>query len=381
MPDACDLVRQNCGDPGFKCTWIVTDPNDPASPNETECLPVGDVALEASCTRTPDRGAASIGHDDCTAGGFCADVGLAFDPAPTGACRAFCESNADCPPRQRCSGIDGLNPRAGLCLPECALASSTDQVCEAGWTCGPMTDIEGIATSRCRLLGQGVDGEACATHEDCGAEMVCAGKGGALTCNPLCAAPDAPCDATRVCTAQDWIQWGYGVCLVPTCPEGTTACGTDACCGAGSVCENNQCVQANQCPADPGGGDPCPAGCTDCIAGVCMIDCQGDKCSNGEGPPNGFAVNCPDNINCRVDCTNGGCIGAHIRCPNVGTCTIACGGANACQDGRVTCGKSACSVESCGTSVPPGDAPYFIQWDCADSCGCTPGCLFGGGGR
>lgn len=116
-------------------------------------------------------------------------------------------------------------------------------------------------------------------------------------------------------------------------------------CGPDRTCTGGWCV-AGEDPSDAGvdalDGAACPAACTRCETGSCIIECnETDACA------------------------------APIVCPAGLPCVVRCGGANACAGG-ITCSTSRCDVTCTGNGSCDGDI------DCRDACACTTSCTGNG---
>lgn len=198
LPEECDTTAQDCNVAGYKCTIIATTPTDPETEFETECVPEGTVAESDSCLRTPPKGNASVGHDNCLST-FCSGVG--FDSTvdvPMRRCRHFCDADGDCPVTgERCLSFDGTGPLEGFCLPSCAVLTAGE--CDPGFTCSLTVNNDNANWfGYCRTTGAGGHNTPCASDSECQADMNCFNIGTATTPNLRCL---KLCDPANVCPA------------------------------------------------------------------------------------------------------------------------------------------------------------------------------------
>ena len=101
----------------------------------------------------------------------------------------------------------------------------------------------------------------------------------------------------------------------------------------------------DQCAPEPvlGVGD-CPAECTSCDGGRCLVDCGALDCRND-------SVACPDGWPCDFVCgADMACKGADLHCNADRDCTVDCQGKGACQNATVVCGSGTCVV-TCGSQT------------------------------
>lgn len=97
-----------------------------------------------------------------------------------------------------------------------------------------------------------------------------------------------------------------------------------------------------QCAPEPVLGEgECPASCTSCDGGRCLVDCSTAECQNAD-------VACPEGWPCDFACTvDSACKRADLTCAADRDCTVTCQGAEACQNTTVICGAGPCAV-TCG---------------------------------
>jgi hypothetical protein len=134
-------------------------------------------------------------------------------------------------------------------------------------------------------------------------------------------------------------------------------------------------------PVPPGG--PCPAICSACANGHCIIECTtphecasaslicpiGFSCEvqcDSMQACEGGAVVCPDDYSCEVQCTDvEACKYLDIDCSSNGTCSLYCA-SMACENTVLNCGANACTLGCEGTCNPGG-----ASVNCGDSCDCN----------
>lgn len=104
----------------------------------------------------------------------------------------------------------------------------------------------------------------------------------------------------------------------------------------------------------------CPAGCTRCEDGVCIIECLDDLSCIG-------LVTCPDGLACAVECSGLQSCQSGVSCGGATACEVSCDGRQSCFSG-VACGETACAVECRGRD----SCAFGI--DCTDSCACETDC-------
>lgn len=124
-------------------------------------------------------------------------------------------------------------------------------------------------------------------------------------------------------------------------------------CSDGRICVNQLCVLGPDAGPIDGAPATCPASCTRCENGTCVLDCSTKDCEN---------FTCPTGWKCRISCGARRC--QDIDCGS-SECDITCTGANACED--VRCGPKRCNI-SCV------DRNSCEMVDCASSCSCTLTC-------
>ncbi len=113
-------------------------------------------------------------------------------------------------------------------------------------------------------------------------------------------------------------------------------------------------------PEPPGAG--CPAPCTSCNAGECVVDCSLTDCES--------AVTCPQGFSCTVLCNkNRACRESFILCPETYACKIVCSDVEACEETQITCDTGVCDLE-CGTQ----DEVCKGMWMLCDEKACSATC-------
>ena len=154
-----------------------------------------------------------------------------------------------------------------------------------------------------------------------------------------CSATNPCSDTNRVCSDGWCVLPGAGI------PDGT----------AGAIDANTVVADAFVCPAE----------CTRCESGICVIECLGaDDCSQ--------AVVCPAGVPCQVYCDGSDSCAGGIDCTFASVCRISCGGVGACAE-KVECGAGLCEIDCTGT----GSCAAGLN--CSNSCDCNTTCPAGCG--
>ncbi|HUQ01283.1 MAG TPA: hypothetical protein VM261_02255 [Kofleriaceae bacterium] len=128
-------------------------------------------------------------------------------------------------------------------------------------------------------------------------------------------------------------------------------------CGAGRDCIDGWCV------VDPDEVDAsmnCPAACTSCMNGTCIIECGAAGACDAK-------VVCPGTMPCTVRCTGANACDMGVDCATASTCDVTCSGPGSCA-GQVTCGAKACTV-ACDGDGSCGDGIF-----CDSACACETSC-------
>lgn len=151
-------------------------------------------------------------------------------------------------------------------------------------------------------------------------------------------------------------------------------CGGPEDCTDGRMCIEGWCVLG----ADPdagidgnGGGDAgeCPAVCTECVNGTCIVRCEATlSCSS--------QIMCPPGMPCQVICSGDRSCTGGVSCGDATSCDITCSFLRACG-GLITCGAGPCTVactgdRSCNGAFDVGGVVAGI--DCTQSCACDVTC-------
>ena len=94
-----------------------------------------------------------------------------------------------------------------------------------------------------------------------------------------------------------------------------------------------------QCAPEPVLGEgECPAACTSCDGGRCLVDCGTTDCSNTD-------VTCPEGWPCDIACTVAdACKRGDLSCATDRDCTVTCQGVEACMNAMIVCGAGTCAV-------------------------------------
>jgi hypothetical protein len=156
---------------------------------------------------------------------------------------------------------------------------------------------------------------------------------------------------------------GLGACSVDRRSDGYARCTNPAQCPSG-MCDRGWCVPGgppvNVPDAAPQPG--CPAVCSECNAGTCVIACNGeDACPD--------LVTCPAGWACEVECQGPQSCDAGVSCGDATRCEVSCDGIGACGGG-VTCGTGPCEIECRGVGA-------CQTIDCSESCACDTDCADG----
>lgn len=127
----------------------------------------------------------------------------------------------------------------------------------------------------------------------------------------------------------------------------------------GSSSTTDPVLECGEAPPSPGSG--CDDACTQCDAGLCLIDCGG----GGSPPCASETITCPDDRPCQIECSGtDACREAHVVCPSEQPCSVACFGAS-CGSLVVTCGAGPCSL-ACNTSAT---ACSYAEFQCGSNDG------------
>lgn len=237
-------------------------------------------------------------------------------------------------------------------------------------------------------------------------------SGGVLTCSEHCTFDDSGCfqcgndvlEGTEQC---DGSNLGGQVCASVGFFGGTLACASDctfdtaACndCGNGIVdpgelCDgdfmdvtclslgfggmgspgcNSECqLDLDVCGDILCGNDPdqpfteCPPECTECVNGICQIQCVGDGvCASDE-------IVCPEGWPCAVFCEgSNACSSATVTCPQIFGCSMSCTGSGACSSAELDCSDNGSCYMSCvmGSNVCSSADVVCGHDDCGSFCG------------
>jgi hypothetical protein len=179
---ACDVVLQDCVDPGTpKCSVIDLGTTTPSP--VPRCVPLsGSLGDDQPCTRS------AFGRDDCARGFLCGSFGRATGDRH---CRRLCHHDGDCTSPARCALLENND---GVCVKPCTVFG-TD--CPSGLNCADIyDDVDSTqqtpdAFGACRSIG--VSTTACNFNSDCAADLACTVGITGNVCTPLC-------DSTHACT-------------------------------------------------------------------------------------------------------------------------------------------------------------------------------------
>jgi subtilisin-like proprotein convertase family protein len=184
----------------------------------------------------------------------------------------------------------------------------------------------------------------------------------------------------KICTEGAGVCKGVGLvtCASECQPHCDGAdCGPDGCggvcgaCLADEVCMDGVCGPP-PCPAALPWKGTCPAACSSCAGGVCVIGCNSAAaCALAE-------IECPAGLPCRVECGGlSACQLASVSCPPDAACELVCNGLYSCQGTWLGCGSHACTASCTGAGSSVGSVDCGSACLCASTCGgvvCTPEC-------
>jgi len=254
--------------------------------------------------------------DDCPEGEYCHfPAGTSFDPASTGECTPFCQSDNDCFIGQQClDGICYTNydctpgnnncdcPPGEVCnsqLNSCNAPPSTCyfvEQCPCDWLCGPGNTC----------LNPGNLG-VCSVDGDCNAVPGCENDN--CTCNEGSCQPAGACTSAADCPPATYCQ--NGVCQPA---QGCTS--NQDCFPYGLICDDGHCVNAPPCAEDTDCPESewCntrfnPPGCFPDEFGGCVRD---DQCLAGQYC-NLFSGSCQSGCRSSIDCQG--------QCPGQSACS------------------------------------------------------------
>ena len=328
----------------------------------------------------------------CDGAGTCVHAaGIGCDPSTceAGACRAACESDAQCTAPNRCTnGSCGQKGLGQSCAAgnECASAFCVDGVCCENACAGRCQFCASPQSSgRCAAVAAGAQDPRAARGErdptracvdegpaTCRGNGRCDGGGGCQTyadgtvCGePSCDGASNTASAAGTCRGGSCARTGARSCAPFLGCDGTqcrNSCATDAQCAPGGLCvagdcgkrvTGSLCSQGNQCGSGVCAQGRCCASSCDQLCRSCALPGQEGTCANvpaGGGDPTGV---------CRDDACSNGCNGAGgCRREAAGTTC----GAPTCEGNRAT--TRTCSAEGvCVTS--------------SEACGLLGLCLLG----
>ncbi|MBA3395710.1 MAG: hypothetical protein H0T89_23905 [Deltaproteobacteria bacterium] len=182
-------------------------------------------------------------------------------------------------------------------------------------------------------------------------------------------APEQGCGVDGWCATPGQIGQCADVVTIGGIFDGPDAIVVDAGLPADAMISDAAVADAPIAPDAP--GPSCAPGCPgSCQAGVCVIECSGNKsCADG--------VTCPDDGPCRVVCSGNMSCEKRVRCGD-GPCTVLCLGNMSCEAG-VRCEDScACDVTCTGNACGDDDDDVRCSSPaCETQNGCTsarPGC-------
>ncbi|HEY5448391.1 MAG TPA: hypothetical protein VIQ54_06555 [Polyangia bacterium] len=405
---ACTNVPTGVPDPSQTCVDRGTNScntNGKCEGGTCQRYAVGTPCADATCpagTTTLTR------QSSCDGAGACVTPpATSCFPYRCGAsvCNSICTADADCAPPAVCTaGSCGFKPNGASCNGygvECASGICAQGICcatacTASCVSCALAGTEGTCTM---VPAGGSDPKAQCMDQgaaSCGTTGFCDGKGGCqrYAAGIQCAAPTCPvgmntatlvrtCDGSGGCRPAMMLSCGSYTCNGATC---NSACGSDADCSPGNVCNAGSCGKKRL-------GQICASGpecdSNNCVDGVCCTSAACGTCQScnvpglaglcnpvGDGemePHNGCTANPPCGFN---GTCNGS--GACRYAPNTNSCGTTsctgssftpvghCDGAGACVQPPITCGAYACGGGVCRTTCAGNS-------DCASGFNCQSG--------
>ncbi len=190
-------------------------PCDPVSGAGCEPGQVCALRNESPSCVEPTRGARGT---PCTTTETCG-AGLACFRSTAGAAgvcdRVCCPGGADCPASEVCGGdgalVDGTVTSWGRCLAPLACTLLEPMTCPDREACYV---VGSGGETACLVAGTAIEGDACASPNDCAAGLVCAGAF-ERACARLCrlGGVEERCGAAEMCVRQAYTPDGVGVCV------------------------------------------------------------------------------------------------------------------------------------------------------------------------
>jgi hypothetical protein len=411
---ACASACKSCALSGTlgTCTNVPANSPDPAQTcvNRTGTCDTNGRCEAGACQRYPQGtpcGAASCpsGGTTLTPASTCDGAGACVTPPAsscypfkcgTAACKSTCAADGDCAPPNVCvNGSCGLRPPGASCAEPTDCQSG---FCAQGVCCTTACNTSCVSCAQAGSLGMckpvpedGMDPKGLCSAESaasCGRTGFCNGAGGCqlYPAGTQCAPPSCPtgsttatlprsCDGSGSCRPATMQSCGAYACNGTTC---NAACGADADCAPGNVCNGGSCGLKRLGQLCAGGGE-CESGqCTDgvCCSSATCGNCQSCNVAGMAGmchpvmaddmephggctpnPPCGFNGQCDGNGACRnapatTSCGAASCSGSTFT--PVGNCN----GAGACAQPPASCAPFACGAGACRTSCG-------VDTDCA----------------
>jgi len=366
---------------------------------------LGTACVAASCpagTTTLTRQSTCDGSGSCVT-----PAAVSCFPFRCGAatCKSICVADADCAPPAICNaGSCGLKPNGASCGTdgsECLSGMCAQGVCCATACAGSCVScaLAGSEGMCANVPAGGADPKAQCTDQgpaSCGTTGFCDGSGACARygAGTQCQAPVCPigtatatlartCDGNGGCRAAVMLSCGSYACNGATC---NAACGSDADCSAGNVCNAGSCgkkrlgllcysaseCDSNNCVDGVCCSSPVCGTCYSCsvagLAGLCTPVPTGYmEPHNGctPSPPCGFNGTCNGAGACRYGVSGTSC-GAASCSGSTFTPVGKCDGAGACSQPPTSCGAYVCSGDACRTTCA-------INADCAAGFNCQSG--------
>jgi hypothetical protein len=337
-----------------ECTPALTE----GAVNDIECLP-GSTCVEQPaasgryvCVRRGVEGGQCTKNDDCDFDFYCTDAGKCTAKAGAGEDCSYEDPEEPIPGEEKdlCKAGLTCNPVTDVCVEACAVGSicpgagaAYDPYCPAGTSCAPLTVNDDTTSFHvCRALG----------------------KSSSARCDD-----EGDCEPTWFCAAANVCAGDVGI---------DDTCSVDAQCPEGTYCNNSTLVctaYANPGVACDRSGDPVTFLAEECGARLCIADpdtapalttvCSSSKLNNG------------DACLADYDCKSGRCEQADEGDATY-TCTAGAAAGADCDDDLTTadglrCRPGlACIEGACVAQVGPGqDCESATAEGVADSLMCT----------
>jgi hypothetical protein len=359
----------------------------------------------------------------------CTPQDASWGPTTCGACSKTCGggtqscsqtcSGASCGGTSTCSGLSSwtqiCNTQScpplgtGNCTPSCSGLSSNVISCGVTYTfpngCGGTCSVIGTdcaANQFCTLSGcvsncipRAESGDCGTVNDGCGKTIDLGSCSGTTSCvNNYCleGMPSCPTGTTtcgsECCYSGQTCSSGH--CIEAGCPTGTTQCGTE-CCGSNQICNSySHCItQSSSCPSNEATpyciGSTNSDGCCMGFLSSCPADetpCQSDCCSSGSTCVDGECLEVLETdcmpeygqFDCGYGCCGYGEYCVNGECRTIPSCLLGCSSipGTTCSSrdgfGCCTCTPSGSCTPSCPSS---SDYSCGSSYSSSDGCGGT----------